>query len=85
MAKINEIVTQAESEASLFLTVREVEARERFNAESYAAQVTWHNTNERLVRQYQDSQEDAAEIYRAAIRQAQRAFRDATADLFGDD
>jgi hypothetical protein len=34
MAKINEIVTQAESEASLFLTVREVEARERFNAES---------------------------------------------------
>jgi hypothetical protein len=65
------IVTRAESESSIALTIIEAEARERFNSEAYTAQAAWHNENERLVRAFQDGQEDAAERYRAAVRTAQ--------------
>jgi hypothetical protein len=64
------------------LAVIEAEAREVFNASCYAAQSHWHNTNEAIHRTFQDSVEDNASNYRAALQTAQRTYRDTTADSY---
>lgn len=64
------------------LAIVEANARQAFNDAVYAAQVEWHNTNEKLHRQLQDGIEDNAEKYRAAMTKAQRAYRDSTADRY---
>jgi hypothetical protein len=42
-------------------------------------------TNEQLVRQFEDAQEDNAERCRGEVRAAQCSYRNATADIFGED
>lgn len=76
----HELVT-AEDE-SREITVIEANARAAFDAACYNAQATWHNANERLHRDFQDAVEDNAAAYRAALTAAQRAYRNATADVY---
>jgi hypothetical protein len=64
------------------LAVIEATARTVFDAACYNAQATWHNQNERLHRDFQDAIEDNAAVYRKALTQAQRDYRNATADVY---
>lgn len=75
-----EIVTTVDDNNELAIV--EANARQAFNDAVYQAQVAWHNENERLHRQFQDSIEDNAEKYRQAMVQAQRKYRDSTADRY---
>lgn len=76
-----ELVTTDESSE---LATIEAAAREQFNSACYAAQSQWHNQNELLHRQFQDSIEDNNAAYRAALTKAQRNYRNATADCYAD-
>ncbi len=78
MTKQEMVTTDDTSELALI----EANARQTFNDAVYAAQVEWHNMNEKLHRQLQDGIEDNAEKYRAAMTKAQRAYRDSTADRY---
>jgi hypothetical protein len=66
------------------LTAIEANARAQYEAAAYVAQAAWHNSNEKLNRDFQDGCEDNATRFRVAMTKAQRAYRDATADLYAE-
>ena len=60
----------------------EASARAAFDEACYVAQAEWYNENQRIHAAFSDNLEDNNARYRQALTRAQRAYRDATADVY---